>query len=200
MNVQYYGLGCFRLQTPSLNILINPFDSKAGLSAPKGQSDVCILTETGEEKPGNAEYVIDRPGEYDVKGFSVVGLPNKTDEGYKTVYWMELNGIRSVYVGGVKEWNVDMDDVAKLGRIDCLFIPVGGGSVMDFSRAAKLSRELDVRLVIPSYFSLPGLKVELDPVDKFLKEMGSKSEPCDKYKVVAKELPEEGVSVVYIVP
>jgi L-ascorbate metabolism protein UlaG (beta-lactamase superfamily) len=54
---------------------------------------------------------------------------------------------------------------------------VGGGDILDASNAVEVITELEPRIVIPMHFTQPGLNLKLDPLEKFLKEMGV--EPTD---------------------
>jgi L-ascorbate metabolism protein UlaG (beta-lactamase superfamily) len=202
MYIQYYGLGCFRLTTTTLNILVDPIDSKTGLSAPRGGSDIVLLTDplSSQKREGLSGHVVDRPGEMDIGECSIVGLPSADGDVFRTVYWVDVGGVKLVLSGGIKEWKVDSDDFAALGDIDVLFVPVGGHGVMDTAGAVKVARDIEAKIIIPTHFALPGLKTDLDPVDKFLKEMAFKGEPTDKLKVTTKDLPVEGSQVAYLTP
>jgi L-ascorbate metabolism protein UlaG (beta-lactamase superfamily) len=58
--------------------------------------------------------------------------------------------------------------------IDVLFLPVGGVSTIGSSTAAEIVRRLTPKVVIPMHYKTAALTTELEPVDKFLKEMGVK--------------------------
>jgi len=45
---------------------------------------------------------------------------------------------------------------------------------------------------------LPGMKLKLDAVDKFVKEMGVKPEETDKLKLAKKDLPQEETKLVIL--
>jgi L-ascorbate metabolism protein UlaG (beta-lactamase superfamily) len=56
--------------------------------------------------------------------------------------------------------------------------------VISAAEAAEVVRQLEPRYVIPMHYAIPGLKVELDPIDRFLKEMGvTATEPQPKLAV-----------------
>jgi hypothetical protein len=48
------------------------------------------------------------------------------------------------------------------------------------------------------HYSVPGLKVELDGVDKFIKELGIKPREEDKLKISKRDLPVENMEVVIL--
>jgi L-ascorbate metabolism protein UlaG (beta-lactamase superfamily) len=43
---------------------------------------------------------------------------------------------------------------------------------MNAAQAAEVVRQLEPRYVVPMHYAIPGLKLELDTIDRFLKEMG----------------------------
>ena len=51
-------------------------------------------------------------------------------------------------------------------------IPVGGVSTIDAVAATAIIRQLEPKIIIPMHYQTPLLKQELEPVDKFLKEIG----------------------------
>jgi L-ascorbate metabolism protein UlaG (beta-lactamase superfamily) len=64
--------------------------------------------------------------------------------------------------------------IEDMGDIDVLFLPVGGASTIGGSTAAEIVRRLTPKVVIPMHYKTAALAKELEPVDKFLKEVGIK--------------------------
>ena len=63
--------------------------------------------------------------------------------------------------------------------------------------SAEIIAQLEPRIVIPMHYFLDGLKFQLDPVDKFLKQMGAESvQPVPKLSITKDKLPEETEVVV----
>ena len=91
-----------------------------------------------------------------------------------------------------------------MGDIDVLFVPVCGGDVLEASRAAEVIGLLEPRILIPMHYRHPGLDPELfaklDPVDKFLKELGiTDPERLESLKITKSGLPEE-TQIMILVP
>ena len=58
--------------------------------------------------------------------------------------------------------------------------------VINAAQAAEVVRQLEPRFVVPMHYAIPGLKLELDSVDRFLKEMAVVAgEPLPKLSVQA---------------
>jgi len=67
--------------------------------------------------------------------------------------------------------------------------------------AAEVVRQLEPRYVVPMHYAIPGLKVELDGVDRFLKEMAvTAMEPQPKLTVQATSAGEWETKVVVLEP
>jgi hypothetical protein len=78
------------------------------------------------------------------------------------------------------------DEIESLGEIDILILPVGGNTVLSASQAAKVVNEIEPKIVIPSHYKMNDLIIDVDAVDKFIKEMGGKKEidPMDRFRAI----------------
>jgi len=73
-----------------------------------------------------------------------------------------------------------------------LLIPVGGGETLNASQAAEVVSLLEPHIVIPMHYKVKGSSLKLDPVTKFLKEMGlDKVETQESLKLDRGGLPDE---------
>ncbi len=206
MQIQYYGLSSFRLQSKDTVVVTDPFHKDSGLTPPRGAADIVVLSE--RDKPlysqisgfSGTPFMVDTPGEYDVKGFTFTGIPLKQADGFVSVFLIEAEDMRILNLTHISEWNLSENDLAELGDIDVLLIPVGGNTVLTAAQAAKVVNEVEPKLVIPSSFKAPGLIFDFDPVEKFVKEMGGKVEQLDKISFKRRDLPEEGARLVVLEP
>ncbi|HKW72968.1 MAG TPA: MBL fold metallo-hydrolase, partial [Candidatus Dormibacteraeota bacterium] len=84
---------------------------------------------------------------------------------------------------------------------DVLLVPVGGRTAMNAAQAAEVVRQLEPRYVVPMHYAIPGLKLQLDPIDRFLREMGVTSpEPQAKLSVQKSSVSEYETKVVVLEP
>jgi L-ascorbate metabolism protein UlaG (beta-lactamase superfamily) len=134
-------------------------------------------------------YEIRGPGEYEVSGVSVIGVPTYHDaergakHGRNTVYLIEIDDVRVVHLGDLGH-KLDDAEAEAVSSTDVLLVPVGGRSALNATQAAEVVRQLEPRYVVPMHFAIPGLKLELDTVDRFLKEMAvAAAEPQPKLTV-----------------
>lgn len=206
MQIQYFGLSSFKISTKEATTITDPFHKDSGLTPPRGAADIVILAEKNNKLYSatsgiQGEYfdIID-PGEYDLKGVTITGIPLKQDKGYVTVFLIESEDIRILNLSHIKEFNMKEDELEELGDIDILIVPVGGNTVLSASAAAKVVNQIEPKIVIPSHYKMSDLILDLDSLDKFIKEMGGKKEEMDKLTVKKKDLVEEGTKVVVLEP
>jgi L-ascorbate metabolism protein UlaG (beta-lactamase superfamily) len=76
--------------------------------------------------------------------------------------------------------------VEALGTVNVALVPVGGGGGLNAAKAAEVISLLEPGIVIPMHYKTEECNLKLDPLSKFLKEMGigrdAESEPSLKIK------------------
>jgi L-ascorbate metabolism protein UlaG (beta-lactamase superfamily) len=197
MQIHYFGLSSFKIITKEATIITDPFDKTSGLTPPRGNADILILSEKNNplysavSGISGEPFLVNDPGEYDTKGVTVTGLPVKQDGSYVTAFLIESEDIKILNLAHIKDFSLKEDELEALGQIDILIIPVGGGTVMDASTAAQIVNDIEPKIVIPSHYA---------KVESFIKEMGGKSEEMDKLMLKKKDLVEEGIKLVVLTP
>lgn len=186
MHIQYLGLSSFKFITKDATVITDPYGKESGLTPPRGNADLVILAEKENTlyssfgSLSGEPFLVDSPGEYDKSGVTITGIPLRQGDGYITIFLVESEEIKLLNLTHIKEFNIKEDELEDLGEIDILILPVGGDTVLDASQAAKVVNEIEPKVVIPSHFATEGVKLKLDPVDRFVKEMGGKAETLDK--------------------
>jgi L-ascorbate metabolism protein UlaG (beta-lactamase superfamily) len=213
--LSWAGQSCFELSVaPSKDvqatIVIDPFDEKIGLKLPNFSADV-VLTTHDHHDHNNVKaikgetFLIDGPGEYEIKGIFVQGIDSSHDDaqgkerGKNTIYIIEAEDIRFCHLGDFGQKELTDEQLEKIGHVDVLMIPVGGEYTISSSEAPKIIGQIDPKIVIPMHYELPKLNVKLDGVEKFLKAMGKTSvEPVDKLNLKYSALPKEGETEIIV--
>lgn len=201
MELTWYGHSCFRLtERGSISIVTDPYSEEIGLPPLKLKGDVVTVS---HDRPGHncvdavkgANYVLRGPGEYEVGGVFIYGLPMHLadeDRTHRNVGYQIQYGSLSVLHLGDLAHVPDQSTIETLGAVNVLLVPVGGGSSLRASMAAEVIALIEPNYIVPMHYMLPDLTVLLDPVDKFLKEMGvSKVQEDDTLKVTSGSLPEQ---------
>jgi L-ascorbate metabolism protein UlaG (beta-lactamase superfamily) len=110
-----------------------------------------------------------------------------------------MEGLRVVHLGDLGQTELTDKQVENIGSVDVLLVPVGGQFTVNGSEAPAIVNQIEPRVVIPMHYAQPGLKVKLDGVDVFLKEMGVKDiEAQDKLTIKKSALAEEGKTEVVV--
>ena len=190
------GHGCFRLRGKSAAVVSDPYPPTLGPKLPRLEADLLTISHEHENHAytravKDGAYVIAGPGEYEVAGVVVNGLPTYHDtaggaeHGRNTVYVIELDEVRVCHLGDLGH-GLDDAMLGAIGNVDLLLAPVGGGRTLDGARAAEVVRQVEPRMVVPMHYALPAIKKELAPVERFLQEMGVEAaEPQAKLSIQA---------------
>ncbi len=215
--ITWAGQACFHISLSngkdhSANVVIDPFGD-IGLKIPNFEADI-LLVSHGHEDHNNVKavkgspFLINGPGEYEVRGVFVMGIPSFHDDkdgkerGINTIYTIEAEDMRICHLGDLGQKELTDEQLEKIGHVDILITPVGGEYTISASEAAKIIGQIEPKIVIPMHYELPKLKFKLDGVDKFLKVMGKNSVvPQDKLTIKASALPKESeMEIVVLQP
>ena len=174
MELTYFGNACVRLKGSAADVVVDPPHGKAPAVA-KLKPNLLVRTK-GDADPSalrprdGVPQEVAGAGEFQLGGVSVKGIP--VDSG--TVMRIDIDGVRVVSMAGVTR-QLSEEETDDIGRVDILLIGVGGGSsVMDASEARKAVNAIEPGVVVPVQYRAENVAngKELDPVDKFAKEMG----------------------------
>ena len=207
MQIHYFGLSSFKIVTKEATIITDPFDKESGLTPPRGAADVLVLAEkknplySATSGISGDPFLINDPGEYDVKGVTVTGSPLKQDEGrHVSIYLLESEDISILNLTHIREWNIKQDDLEGLGEIDVLILPVGSNSVLTPKLASQIAHTIEPKILIPSHYETPGLALPNEKLETFLKEYGGKAETMEKLIVKKKDFIEDRTQVIVLEP
>ncbi len=206
MEITWYGHSCFRLtERGKATLITDPFSEAIGYGLPKLKADVVTIS---HDAPGHSNYgavkgfqrLIDGPGEYEIGGVFIIGVgmhnfdaaPPKRN----IAFLFDFDGMTVAHLG-------DLDHVPaqstleQLGAINIALVPVGGGGGLGATQAAEVIGLLEPNIVVPMHYKTEESVLPLDPVDRFLKEMGvSRVQDEETFKITPANLPEQTQIVV----
>jgi len=105
-------------------------------------------------------------------------------------------GITVAHLGDLRSVPTQAE-IEALGTVHVALVPVGGGTGLNAAKAAEVVSLLEPNIVIPMHFFSPQAKVQLDQLDKFMKEMGlHEAETMPTLKVSKSTLPDETKVIV----
>jgi L-ascorbate metabolism protein UlaG (beta-lactamase superfamily) len=194
MIITYHGGQCFKVSFGNTTLAFDPISKKSKLSPVKFGSDVAFVSlhhdnfnGVDQVAHGNREpFVVEGPGEYEVGEVTArgYGVPTTYDKEKKinTIYQVVLEGMNMVFLGALGDPEIDPKILGELGNIDILFVPIGGGDVLEVPQASKLAVKLEAKLVIPMHYDATALKA-------FLKEESAEDvKPVDKLTLKKKDV------------
>lgn len=197
MVITYLGGECFKITQGDLTLSLNPPSKDSSLKSSKFGSDIVLVSLNHEDFNGveqmsfgeKAPFVISGPGEYEVKGVAVRGFASESeyggDKNINTIYSVLIEGMNLAFLGAISSAELSKEAIEGLDDIDILFVPIGGGGVLDHADAYKLAVQLEPKVVIPMHYGALGGK---DALKLFLKEAGEDVKPVDKLTVKRKDL------------
>ncbi len=204
MEITWYGLSCFRItERKYASVVTDPYSNKVGLPPLKLKSDVVTVSHdaSGHNNLGGIsgyQHALDGPGEYEIGNvfFTGIATRNGAQASSNIAYLINFDSISVAHLGDIQKVPTQTQ-LEALEQVNILLVPVGGGNSLNASKAAEIVSMLEPNIVIPMHYQLPSLKVDLEGVDRFLKEMGV-TEPTEEssLKISASNLPEETETVI----
>ena len=210
MEINCLGHSCFRFKTKIATLVTDPFDpEKVGFKYPELSADIVTVSHPHPDhdfldKVKGEPFVVDGPGEYEVKGISVFGVASYHDDkkgkerGQNTIYTIETEGLKICHLGDLGE-KLNEEQLEEIGGVDILLIPVGGVYTIDFEEAVEIIDQIEPKIVIPMHYKERGMTKDFDQlagVDEFLKSLGVEVTPVSRLTINKDKLPEEREVVV----
>ena len=207
MELTWYGLSCFRLNDRGLaSAVTDPYDATVGLPALKLRGDVVTISHdaaghNNAKAVSGTKHTLLGAGEYEIGGVFITGISTarKVEQVDNVLFLFDYKGLTIAHLGDMAEVPTQTQ-IEALEQVNILLVPVGGGKSLNAAKAAELVSMLEPSIVVPMHYDIDGLSIELDGVDRFLKEMGS-TEPSEEasLKITTGNLPEE-TEVVLLTP
>lgn len=172
MYIAHLGRFCFKLKGKKATLVTDPYERNDGQLMTKTKAD--IVTLSGQEKPSlnrlvGKPFVIQGPGEYEIRGVSIFGLPF----GETTAYLYRWDELKIAYLASLNG-KLTEKQIEELGEIDIFLVP-------GLKKALTMIEQLEPKILIP-----------INSSPEFLVEIGEKGlKPQKNLNVVKSTLPEE---------
>lgn len=216
MELTWYGRTCVRLRGRDAVVVADPYQSVVGPTGRGLTGDIVTFSHVDDtpvprakgklSRDGrtllpsslDAAFVLDGPGEYEVKEVLVTGVRTYRDDargadaGKQVSFAIELDGVHTIHLGEIGHL-LSEEKLADIGSVDIVCVPLGGS--LSPSQAAALVAQLDPRIVVP-------MTVCEDDADcaealaRFFHEMGTEPLVQPKLAVTATSLPSETTTVL----
>lgn len=216
MELTWYGRTCVRLRGRDAVVVADPYQSVVGPTGRGITGDVVTFSHSDDRKLPRAKgklardghtllpsslddaFVLDGPGEYEVKEILVTGVRTYRDDargaeaGKQVAFVIEVDGIHTIHLGEIGHL-LSEEKLGDVGTVDIACVPLGG--TLSPTRAAALVAQLDPRIVVP----MPLCDDEADCAEalaKFFHEMGAEPTTQPKLSVSISSLPSETTAVL----
>jgi L-ascorbate metabolism protein UlaG (beta-lactamase superfamily) len=181
LKIQFLGQSCFVItSTTGLKIITDPYTAgDRTYSAINETADIVTVSHEHSDHndvaavKGNPE-VIKGTGKKNSKGISIEGIATwhdnaqGTQRGPNTLFCFSVDGIKFCHAGDLGH-RLSAEQIAQVGEVDILFIPVGGFFTIDARVATDVCNDLKPRIIIPMHYKTPKSNPSLAVVDDFLK-------------------------------
>ena len=121
---------------------------------------------------GNPE-VVKEVVKLEIKGIAIRGIPSYHDEtggtkrGKNIIFCFEVDGTRVCHLGDLGHLLSDKQ-IAEIGTVDILIVPVGGYYTIDGRVATQVCNQLQPKVIIPMHWNYKWSFSEIASVDEFL--------------------------------
>jgi len=193
MQVEWYGQSAFRLTSSETTVAIDPFGDMSAMAASRGMqfdyptiegltAELLLVTHehldhNGVEAVGGDPTILrSTAGRLESPIGEVIAVASEHDEaagterGPNTIFVFELDGLRVCHFGDFGQDALRDEQAAAIGRVDLLFLPVGGGPTSGAEQAAAIVERLSPRWVVPMHYRTPRIGF-LETEEAFLELM-----------------------------
>lgn len=207
MIIKWFGHSCFKIDAGGINIVTDPFDGTVGYKVPETEADIVSVSHGHFDHnytdaiKGNYE-LISKVGMFYVKDINIKGIASFHDKergrkrGSNIIYTYDIKGTKLCHLGDLGHV-LDNKQVAEIGAVDVLFIPVGGYYTIDASEARKVVNQLKPRIIFPMHYKTPAIDFPIETEKNFVNLMGG-AEYIDSNTINIEKTDTAGKPKVYI--
>jgi len=185
MKIKWYGHSAFLITSDEgIKIIMDPYEPGAfggqlSYGKIKDQADIVITTHDHgdhnytKDLPGTPQ-IVKGSGSKTIKGISIKGIPTYHDpskgseRGTNTVFTLKIDNIQLCHLGDLGHLLSDKE-LAEIGPVDILLIPVGGFFTIDPKEATQVAEQIKTKILIPMHFKTAKCGFPIAPVEDFLK-------------------------------
>jgi L-ascorbate metabolism protein UlaG (beta-lactamase superfamily) len=216
MELTWYGRTCIRLRGRDAVVVLDPYQAEVGPTGRGITGEIVTFSHPDDRPLPKAKgrrsrdgatvlpsslddaFVLDGPGEYEVKDVLVTGVRTYRDDakgeerGKQTAFVVELDQMHTIHLGEIGHLLTE-EKLGDIGPIDIACVPVGGS--LSPQRAAELIAQLDPKIVVPMPLDDESSETR-EALAKFFHEMGSEPTIQQKLSVTISQLPAETTTVL----
>ena len=216
MKIKWLGHASFALTTQKREVIItDPYEAggyNGALRYPQINITADIVTVSHQHAdhndvkslPGKPK-VIDKIGEYDVGNIKIKGIPsfhdasNGKERGKNIIFIYEMDGLRVAHLGDLGHIP-SKEQLDKMGKIDVLFVPVGGYFTIDANTATEVVDKIRAKVNIPMHYKTDVLNFPVATVESFTEGKENVKKFTSSETIINKDtLPRQG-GEIWVMP
>ena len=181
LQIRWHGHSCFEI-TNDVTIVTDPHDGRSiGIPAPSAVGDIILVSHNHYDhnsvktvEKADSKIITDER-KRTIGTVQINGIPAYHDtahgqrRGSIVLFKFICDGITFCHLGDLGH-ELDEKTASQIGKIDILFIPVGGNYTIDADQAWRVIQMLKPRIAIPMHYRIEGLSIPIAGIDPFLEK------------------------------
>lgn len=210
MKLKWLGHAAFLVTSDSgTAVVCDPYHVGGGIDYGPINLSADIVTVSHQHEDHNntaavkgAPTAVSKPGKTLAKGVEFRGVATFHDSaggklrGNNVIFCFTLDDVKVCHLGDLGHV-LEKGQVAEIGPVDVLLIPVGGLYTVDATEAARVCDQLRPKMVVPMHFKVDKCGYPIGSVEEFLKNRKNVKRPCvSEIEIKKASLPSDGETVV----
>lgn len=165
VSVTWLGHAAFQIvPVKGPRIVIDPFAPMVGSYPwPDPRADVVLVSHghpdhSATDRVKGNPRIVRGPGFHRAGGGAFLGVDSFHDaqqgrqRGRNTIFVFTLDRVRFAHLGDLGQTSLSAEQLRRIGRVDVLFVPVGGHFTIDAAAADRIVAQLRPRIVVPMHY------------------------------------------------
>lgn len=198
MKIRWYGQSCFLLTSETgTKIITDPYTNMLKYRLPKAlTTDIVSVSHQHRDHNNvaavNGNYqLVNKAGNYKTCDIEIRGIQTFHDKvsgakkGENIIFCFQIDGLNVCHCGDLGHILSDAQ-IEKIGNVDILLIPVGGGFTIGPDDASQVVKQLKPKVIIPMHYRTKALGVLgliFRSVEEFITVLKMKSQKYQELEV-----------------
>ena len=179
INIKWFGHSMWKIWNEKVSIITDPF-TDIGYPMPENETADIVLSSHDHFDHNNIQLIKGNPqvvnteGNFEIKGVNIETFPvwhdetNGSERGSNLLMKFSISGKTFLHCGDLGHI-CTADMISKLGKIDVLFIPVGGFYTIDAKTAKAIVEMIKPIIIFPMHYKTPVLDFPIATIEEYLK-------------------------------